>query len=180
MTQPTVDRDGLAADLERARTDFHHLLDTTISDEWSAPSNGTRWNNEELLFHMLFGYMIVQKLLVLVRVFGRLPAGASHVNSIFLNAATKPFDLINFYGSRAATRVYNRRRMGAKMDRVIASLQRSLRRESEASFARGMEYPSRWDPYFRDYMSLADLYRYPGQHYDHHRKQLTVASIREP
>ncbi|MGV9664929.1 DinB family protein [Nocardia niigatensis] len=179
VAQPAVDRDDLAADLERARADFHHLLDTTDAGEWSAPTNGTRWTNEELLFHMVFGYMIVQKLLVLLRLFGRLPAGASRANSRFLNAVTKPFDVINFYGSRLATRVYNRRRMGAKMDRVIASLQRSLSRQTDEDFARGMRYPNRWDPYFQDYMSLAELYRYPGQHYDHHRKQLTLASTRE-
>lgn len=132
MAQSSVDRDGLAADLERARTDFHHLLDSTGADEWTAPTNGTRWTNEELLFHMVFGYMIVQKLLILVRVFGRLPGGASRANARFLNAVTGPFDVINFYGSRLAARVYNRRRMGAKMDRVIASLQRSLRREKTA------------------------------------------------
>ncbi|WP_245668293.1 hypothetical protein [Nocardia xishanensis] len=59
-------------------------------------------------------------------------------------------------------------------------MQRSLRRETEAGFARDMHYPSRWDPYFRDRMSLADLYRYPGRHYHHHRKQLTVTGTREP
>ncbi|MFE3059576.1 DinB family protein [Nocardia sp. NPDC059239] len=180
MSQPNVDRDALAADLERARTDFHHLLSTTGEGEWGAPTNGTRWTNEELLFHMVFGYMIVQKLLILVRLFGRLPSAASSANSKVLNAVTKPFDMVNFYGSRLAARVYNRRRMGAKMDRVIASLQQSLRRETSADFARGMQYPNRWDPYFRAYMTLADIYRYPGQHYDHHRKQLTVTGVREP
>lgn len=179
MPQPNVDRDALAGDLERARTDLHRLLDTTRDDEWGAPTNGTRWTNEELLFHMVFGYMIVQKLLILLRLFGRLPSGVSRANSRFLNAATKPFDLINFYGSRLAARVYNRRRMGAKMDRVIASLQRSLARETNATFTRSMRYPNRWDPYFREYMTLAEIYRYPGQHYDHHRNQLTVTGVRE-
>lgn len=179
MSQRNVDRAGLAADLERARADFHHLLDTTSTGEWGAPTNGTRWTNEELLFHMVFGYMIVQKLLLLARVFGRLPAGASRANARILNAVTRPFDVINFYGSRLAARIYNRHRMGAEMDRVIASLQRSLRREDTAAFTREMNYPSRWDPYFQGSMSLADLYRYPGQHYDHHRKQLTVTGVHE-
>ena len=40
---------------------------------WDKPTRGTRWTNEQLLFHMLFGYMIVQRLLVLVKVFSRLP-----------------------------------------------------------------------------------------------------------
>ena len=38
---------------------------------------GTRWTNEQLLFHMLFGYLIVRALLVPGRIFSRLPDGAS-------------------------------------------------------------------------------------------------------
>ena len=71
---------------------------------------------------MVFGYMVVQRLLVLVKVFSRLPDGVSRVFARSLNAATSPFDVINYYGSCAAALVYNRHRMGAKMDRVIASL----------------------------------------------------------
>ncbi|MEU6586499.1 DinB family protein [Nocardia sp. NPDC046763] len=178
MAQP-VERDALAADLERARVDFHRLLAVTGEGEWAAPSSGTRWTNEELLFHMVFGYMIVQKLLVLFRVFGRLPSDVGRAHARMLDAATGPFDWINFHGTRVAARVYNRHRMGAKMDRVIASLQRSLQRESDANFARAMAYPARWDPYFRDSMPLAAIYTYPGQHYDHHRNQLTITAIRE-
>ena len=87
---------------------------------------------------MVFGYMIVQRLLVLVRVFSRLPDPAGRTFARLLNAATRPFHVINYYGSCAAALVYNRRRMGAKMDRVIAALQRKLAREPERGFHRGM------------------------------------------
>jgi DinB family protein len=177
MSEPTGDRGALAADLERARTDFHRLLTSAADDEWNKPSSGTRWSNEQLLFHMVFGYMIVERLLILVRVLGRLPDAVSRGFARMLNAATSPFDVVNFYGSCLAARVYNRKRVGAKLDRVIDSLQRSLTQERDNAFHRGMHYPTRWDPYFRDYMTLADIYRYPGQHYDHHRRQLTFAML---
>ncbi|WP_405132994.1 DinB family protein [Nocardia sp. NBC_01388] len=180
MSQPQIDREALSADLERVRHDFHRLLAATGDEEWATRSNGTRWTNEELLFHMVFGYMIAQKLLVLMRLFGRLPAGPSRAYAGLLNATTRPFDVINFYGSRVAAKVYNRRRMGAKLDRVIGSMQRSLRQQTDADFARGMHYPNRWDPYFHEYMTLTDIYRYPGQHYDHHRNQLTINGTRQP
>ena len=125
---------------------------------------------------MVFGYMIVQRLLVLVRVFGRLPDPVSRVFARALNAATRPFHAINYYGSCAAALVYNRHRMGAKLDRVIASLQRKLDREHDDAFGRGMHYPTRWDPFFNDYMTLEDIYRYPGQHFDFHARQLTINS----
>jgi hypothetical protein len=177
MADPLVDRVAVAAELERVRADFHHLLETVREDEWSARSSGTRWSNEQLLFHMVFGYMIVQKLLILVRVFGRLPDPVGRGFARVLDVATPPFHLINYYGSCLAALVFNRRRMGTKLDRVIGSLQRSLQHERDSNFTRGMHYPARWDPYFTDYMTLADIYRYPGKHYDHHRQQLSIASI---
>jgi hypothetical protein len=173
----TVDRAALATDLERARVEFHRLLaEADRGDVWAEPTRGTRWTNEQLLFHMVFGYMIVQRLLVLVRVLGRLPDPFSRAFARVLNAATAPFHTINYYGSCAAALGYNRRRMGAKLDRVIASLQRELAREHNGAFGRGMHYPTRWDPFFNDYMTLEDIYRYPGQHFAFHAHQLTLNS----
>ena len=117
-----ADGASLASELERARGDFHKLLTTVGDDEWTKPTEGTRWTNEQLLFHMVFGYMVVQRLLVLVKVFSQLPDGVSRVFARRLNAAITPFNIINYYGSCAAALVYNRHRMGAKIDRVIASL----------------------------------------------------------
>ena len=170
----TIDRGEIAADLERARVEFRRLLaEAERHEAWTKPTRGTRWTNEQLLFHMVFGYMVVQRLLVLVRVFSRLPDQVSRVLARSLNAATSLFDVINYYGSCAAARVYNRHRMGAKMDRVIASLQRTLARESDDGLRRGMHFPTRWDPFFKDYLTLEDVYRYPGKHFDFHKRQQT-------
>ena len=174
MAEPIVDRGALAGDLERARTDFHKLLTAVGDEDWIKPTSGTRWTNEQLLFHMVFGYMVAKRLLILVRLLGRLPDRVSRSYARTLNAATTPFHAINYYGTCMAATVYSRKHMGAKMDRVIASLQRSLVREHDAALRRRMHFPIRWDPYFRDSMTLADVYRYPGQHYDHHRRQLTL------
>jgi hypothetical protein len=106
---------------------------------------------------MVFGYMVVHRLLILVKVFGRPPDAVSRRFARVLNAAVIPFDVINYYGSSAATLVYNRRRMGAKMDRVIAALQRRLAQENDDTWPRGMHFPTRWDPFFKDYMTPADV-----------------------
>ena len=96
----TVNRVALAEDLERAREELHRLLgDAERTDAWRTPTRGTRWTNEQLLFHMVFGYMIVQRLLPLVRVLGRFPNGVSRIYARLLDAATRPFDPINYYGS---------------------------------------------------------------------------------
>jgi hypothetical protein len=172
-----IDRDDIAADLDRARMEFDRLLgEAERHNAWTQPTRGTRWTNEQLLFHMLFGYMVVRRLLILVRVFSRLPDAASQVFARALDAATTPFDVINYYGSCAAALVYNRRRMGAKMDRVIAALQRRLRQERDDTLRRGMHFPTRWDPFFTQYMTLEEVYRYPGQHFDFHERQLTLSA----
>jgi len=55
-----------------------------------------------------------------------------------------------------------------------AALEQRLRAETSAQLRSGMRYPQRWDPFFKDFMTLADLYHYPTQHFDFHQRQLTL------
>ncbi|MGW7367275.1 DinB family protein [Streptomyces sp. NPDC054841] len=169
-----MDRQAVYDDYERARQTFHRLLEAASKADLARPTVGTRWTNEQLLWHMLFGYMLLPPLLILVRLFGRLPRSVSRMLARLLDAATVPFDFVNYVGPVGAVKLYGPRRMAAKFDRVIASLHRRLAAESEADLARGMHYPVRWDPFFRDVMSLADIYCYPTQHFDFHHRQLTL------
>jgi hypothetical protein len=169
-----VDTDEIAAEMQRAAADFRSLLDDATSADLRRRSDGTAWTNEQLLFHMLFGYLVVRNLRVLVRVFARLPDGFSHAFAGVLNAGTRPFHTINYVGSLGGARVLGHARMERIFDRVVAGLVASMRRQSAASLARGMHFPTGWDPYFRDYMTMADVYHYATQHYGHHRRQLTL------
>jgi hypothetical protein len=169
-----MDRQSVHDELERVRADFRRLIESTDQEALRRPSNGTRWNNRQLLFHMLLGYLIIRALLGLVRVFSRLPPGASRTYARLLNAATRPFDEVNFLGSYAAGRAVGPARMVVMFDHVVDKLHRRLDAETDADLARGMHYPTRWDPFFQDYMTLADVYHFPAQHYDFHRRQLTL------
>ena len=51
---------------------------------------------------------------------------------------------------------------------------RDLVRESEHTLGLAMHFPVGWDPFFKDVMTIGDVYYYPTQHYDHHRRQLTT------
>jgi hypothetical protein len=170
--QPT--RQDIAGELEQARLTFHRLLDQASAADLRRSSRGTRWSNEQLLFHMLFGYLIVRALRPLVKGFARLPPGVSRGYAALLNAARRPFHAVNYWGSCGGARVFRGDRMGRAMDRVIASLQRRLSGESEAALARRMHFPTRWDPFFTDSMTLLDVYHYATQHFDYHRAQLTL------
>ncbi|MFJ6485880.1 DinB family protein [Streptomyces sp. NPDC091682] len=176
MEAIAMDRQAVYEDYERARRGFHQLLESASEADLARPSRGTKWTNEQLLWHMLIGYMVVRALLVLVHVFGRLPRGAGKAFARLLDAGTVPFDWVNYEGPRGAVKVYGPRRMGTAFDRVLDSLQRRLAAESDADLARGMHYPVRWDPFFKDFMTLADVYRYPTQHFDFHHRQLTLNS----
>ena len=169
-----MDRPAIAAEMDAARSQLHALLAAADAGDLRRRSNGTRWSNEQLLFHMVFGYLVVRVLLPLVHVMGRLPPPVGRGWAALLDAATGPFHVINYWGSVAGARVFDHARMGLVADRTIAALQRRLTRESEAALRRGMPFPQGWDPYFSTWMSLAQVYRYPTRHFEHHRDQLTL------
>ena len=114
MVEEDVDRAAIIQEMDDARRAFHRLLESADTASLYRRSDGTRWTNEQLLFHMLFGYMIVRALLVLVRVFGRLPAPVGKGFAAVLDFVTVPFDAVNYWGSRC----------GATFDRMPAGAQR--------------------------------------------------------
>ncbi|MEW2354548.1 hypothetical protein [Spirillospora sp. NPDC029432] len=72
--------------------------DRATAADLARRSDGTRWTNEQLLFHMVFGYMIVLRLLVLVRLIDRLPmpvgrALALTPDQVESPLAAPPYDL---------------------------------------------------------------------------------------
>jgi hypothetical protein len=86
---------SVVAEYEAAGREFHRLLDTLSPEEFDGPSIGTKWSNEQLLFHMLFGYMILRALQWLVRVVSRMPKPVGRGFARLLNWSTPPFDVIN-------------------------------------------------------------------------------------
>lgn len=175
-----TERDSLAADYERAKTELHQMLAGASSAQLKSKSAGTRWTNEQLLYHMVFGYMVVRALLPLVRFFGRLPPSLSKGFAAFLNAGTRPFDVVNYWGSTWGAIVFNRSRMEAQLDRTLRALLRHRDRETAKSLNSGMAFPTRWDPFFASRMSLAEVYSYPTKHFDFHRRQLGLLGEGRP
>ena len=173
-----MDRAEVLAELGRVRHDYRELIDSATVAELRRPTNGTRWNNEQLLFHMLFGYLLVRNLRLLVWAFSRLPDAVSRRFAAILDSGTRPFHVVNYLGSLFGARVLGYARLQRLMDRSTGRLESSLRAESERSLARSMHFPVGWDPYFKDSMTLLEIYHYPTQHYDHHRRQLTLGMTR--
>ena len=60
MSAGPSERTAIRLELERARRSFHGLVSNADDEDFGRPSNGTRWTNRQLLFHMMFGYLIVR------------------------------------------------------------------------------------------------------------------------
>ena len=174
MTVDMVDREAIYEELRRVRVTFRQLVDEASPGDLARASSGTRWTNQQLLFHMLLGYLITPALIVLAGTFARLPADVSRVYAGLLNGATGPFDWVNYLGSCAGARAISRRCLAGQLDRVTLALEQRLRAETSTRLRSGMHYPVRWDPFFKDFMTLADIYHYPTQHFDFHQRQLTL------
>jgi hypothetical protein len=170
----TVDREAICEELAAVRVTFRRLVEDASPGDLARGSSGTRWTNRQLLFHMLFGYLLMRPLLVLAGMFARLPASASRGFAKALDEMTVPFHWVNYLGSCAGAMVFPPRRMAATLDRVTMALERRLRAETSEGLRSGMHYPVRWDPFFKDFMTVADLYHYPTQHFDFHKQQLTL------
>ena len=68
-----ADRRSIHVELERPGTDLHQLVASATSADLRRRTDGTRWTNQQMLWHMAFGYLIVSRLLRLVRASGGYP-----------------------------------------------------------------------------------------------------------
>ena len=169
-----IDRHALHREMNRACSTFSELVRGASPAELRRASAGTRWTNRQLLFHMVFGYLLVLRLLPLVQVLGRLPDGVSRRFASLLDAVTRPFHVVNYLGSCAGGTVLSPAQMEALLGHAVAVLHRRLDAADDADLRRHMHFPVRWDPFFTDVMTLADVYHFATQHFDFHRQQLTL------
>ncbi|MGH3307776.1 MAG: DinB family protein [Nocardioides sp.] len=156
------------------RTDLQQLVEQATTVDLRRRTDGTRWTNGQMLWHMVFGYLIVWRLLPGVRLFGRLPDGFSRWFAGALNAGRRPFHVINYLGGCGGALVFHGPRLTRLLNRTVERLHRRLDAETDESLGRRMHFPVEWDPFFGDTMTVAEVYHYGTQHYDFHRCQLTL------
>jgi hypothetical protein len=173
-----LDRAAVRAEMDQARLDFRRLVADATPAGLRRPSAGTGWTNQQLLFHMLFGYLIVRALLVLARVFGLLPDRASKAFARLLDSARRPFDLINYLGSCAGARIIPPSRMAPALDHVIAALHKHLQRETGSALRRGMRYSRDLGPVLHRLHDPGGHLPLPTQHFRFHQRQLTLSPLR--
>jgi len=165
-------KDAIRAELEAARTVFHALLASFSEGDFHRQSRNPGWTNDEILTQMTFGFIILNALLPMTRLWGRFPRWTSKIFASTLNAFTSPFNWVNAFGARLQARALTHQRIGRVYDWVHFSLMRQLDGTEDEEWERGMHYPTRWDPNFHDFMTIRELFRYPITHFNFHMEQL--------
>ena len=165
-------RDEILSQFASARDSFHSLLKSFSERDFQKQSLNPGWTNGEIIAHITFGYMIVNVLLPVTRLWGRLPKGSSKWFAWLLNALTGPFHWINALGARGQGKVLTPQRIEKIYDRVYVSLVKKASSIAEDEWERGMYYPTKWDDNFEEFMTLEALFHYPVRHFSFHLTQI--------
>ena len=175
MNSPS--RDPVRADLLWVAGDFRRIVESAAAAELDLPTDGTRWTNRQLLFHMVLGQNIALSAIPLFGLFSRLPPPASRSWSRLLDACAGPYNWVNWAGSAAAGQALPPAAMQRMMDRTTRTILAWYDRADETALGRGMTMPASWDPYFTPWMSRRDALEWAPKHYRHHRAQLTLTTL---
>jgi hypothetical protein len=162
----------LIAELEEAKSAFHSVAESLPETSWTKPSANPHWTNGQVLFHITLAFLLLPYLFPMALVFGRLPPFFSRVLAGLLDLGTGLFNWVNGVGPLAGGSFYSRDRLLRKYDSLHAYAVRTLSSLDPSELKRGMFYPHKWDPMFQDFMTLADVFRYPAIHMEHHLNQV--------
>lgn len=165
--------ESIRSELESTRSAFHALLASLSEEDFDRQSLNPGWTNGEILAHMLFGFIILNALLPMARIWGRLPGNSSKPFTWLLNASTRPFNWFNALGARMQGKVFTYERIENFYDNVYVSLLRKVDSVREDEWQRGMYYPTRWDSNFDEFMTLEKLFYYPVIHFNFHLNQIS-------
>ena len=165
-------KEEISAELEAARAKFHKSLSALSEQDFQRQSLNAGWTNGEILAHMTFGFIIINVLLPMARLWGRLPKGSSKWFAWLLNAFTGPFNWINALGARGQGKFFTHQRVGKIYDWAYFSLLRKINLIRDNEWEHGMYYPTKWDSNFNDFMTLEKLFHYPVIHFNFHLTQI--------
>lgn len=155
------------------RVRFHSLLDSLSEDDFQQQSLNAGWTNGEILAHMTFGFIVINALLPLVRLWGRMPKGSSRWFAWLLNAFTGPFNWFNALGARGQGKVFTHQRIEEIYDRAYLSLLKKIDSIQNDEWERGMYFPTKWDSNFDEFMTLEKVFHYPVTHFNFHLAQIS-------
>jgi hypothetical protein len=169
---PQTTKAAIIKELEITRSTFHGLLESLTEADLCKQSLNPGWTNGEILAHMTFGFIVVNVLLPMARLWGQLPKGSSKWFAWLLDAVTGPFNWFNALGARMQGKFFTYKRIGRIYAWVYYSLLKQLDSIEDDEWKHGMYYPTKWDSNFDEFMTLEKLFHYPVIHFNFHLKQI--------
>ena len=173
LTDAKSKREEILAQLDAARAAFHTLLRSFSEQDFQRQSLNPGWTNGEILAHMTFGFIIINVLLPMAHLWGRLPKSSSKWFAWLLNTLTGPFNGFNALGARGQGKVFTHQRVGKIFDGAYFSLLKKINSIKDDEWERGMYYPTKWDSNFDEFMTLEKLFHYPVTHFNFHLAQIS-------
>lgn len=170
--KPGTKREEIRHQLDTARADFHRLLASLSEQDLQKQSLNPGWTNGEILAHMTFGFLVINVILPMARLWGQLPRGSSKWFAWLLNALTGPFNWFNAFGARGQGKVFTHQRIGKIYDRVYFSLLKKIDSIRDDEWGHGMYSPTKWDSNFDEFMTLEKWFKYPVTHFNFHLTQI--------
>ncbi|MCM1564499.1 MAG: DinB family protein, partial [Dehalobacter sp.] len=165
-------REEIRWEFETARMKFHTVLGSLSEQDFKNQSLNPGWSNGEVLAHVTFGFIVINVLLPMARLWGKLPKSSSKWFAWLLNSFTGIFNWFNMIGARGQGKVFTYQRIGKIYDRVYFSLLKKIDSIKDDEWEHGMYYPTEWDSTFDDFMTLDKLFRYPIRHLNFHLQQI--------
>jgi hypothetical protein len=159
-------------ELKDTHAKFHRLLSSFSEPDFQRQSFNPGWTNGEIVAHMTFGFIVINVLLPMARLWGRLPKDSSRWFAWLLNLFTGVFNWFNMLGARGQGKVFTYRRIGKIYDSVYFSILKKIDSIQDDEWGHGMYYPTRWDSNFDEFMTLEKLFRYPITHFNFHLRQI--------
>jgi len=158
-------KDELMQDLEAARRDFHHLLDSVPEVFYHHPSSNPAWTIGDVLYHITLGPPALRFEIWMV----------IHANRLFqlaLNEFTaKVFNRVNAIFARHPKRI-TRQSLLKAYEAGHAGLTSSLKRASEEDLKKSVTYPEAFVTELAGQISAEHLYRYVRGHFEIHAEQI--------
>ncbi len=165
---------SILTELAEAKKAFHLMLDSMNEDDFQRKSLNPGWTNGEIMVHITFGFIVLNVLLPMARLWGRLPRGSSKWFADLLNWFTRPFNWVNGLGARFQGKVFTYPRVGKIFDQYHAGLVKKAGSIQADEWGHGMYYPAKWDPNFSEFMTLEKLFQYVVAHSSFHLTQISL------
>ena len=158
-------KEELAQELEAARRDFHHLLDSVPKGLYHHPSLNPAWTIGDVLYHITLGPSALRFEIWMIR----------HARGLFqfaINDLTAGiFNRVNAIFARHPKRI-TRQSLLKAYEAGHAGMLSSLKRMREDEFQKSVNYPESFVHELAGEVTVEHLFRYVRGHFEIHSAQI--------